>query len=69
MEIPFSRSINCSDCGTKKKSMRFKQKCGLIVCLNCQSYHPDKCGMCLEKKKSIPIMDVKLNQGIEKFIK
>jgi hypothetical protein len=52
MDVPISRSNPCADCGTKKKSMRFVQKCGAVTCSPCCNLHPNKCETCLEAIKN-----------------
>ena len=63
MNIPESRTIKCADCGTKRKMMRFKQTCEAIVCLACQSLHPNNCQICLEAIKNRPIPSAKPKLG------
>lgn len=63
MNIPESRSIKCADCGTKRKMMRFKQPCEVIVCLHCQSLHPNNCKVCLDAIKNRPNPTAKSKLG------
>lgn len=48
MEIMAKRGVTCHDCQTKKKTMKLKQKCDNVICINCISSHPDNCVICME---------------------
>lgn len=51
----FSKEV-CFECKTKKRMMRFLSPCNVVICLNCNTIHPNNCNKCKEiiKNKIIP---------------
>ncbi len=52
MPVQGISKIQCDECGTKKKMLRFTSLCGKTICLDCNSIHPNSCQECKNQIKN-----------------